>query len=278
MSQLWFLTGTSSGMGNCLVKQLLAANHKVAATSRSVPRLVEAVGQNKGANFLPLEVDLNSEESIKKAIDETLKHFNAKTIDVVVNCAGYDTIGSVEEFTVNEVQTMFNVNCFTVHKVVRNVLPYMRAAKSGLIINISSIAALTPPFLSGIYGAAKAALSAMTEALAQEVAPFNIKVLLIEPGPFETKFYNKTNIKCVAHIDPAYQSQHDQRALPDNRPKMPGDPERAAKIIIEVSQLPEMPKLLFLGKPCISYAEGKADLIKSEITKYKKYIEGADFQ
>lgn len=59
---------------------------------------------------------------------------------------------------------------------------------------------------------------------------------------------------------------------------MTGDPERAAKIIIEVSQLQEMPKLLFLGKPCISFAEGKADLIKSEITKYKKYIEGADFQ
>ncbi|KAK8892554.1 hypothetical protein M9Y10_029787 [Tritrichomonas musculus] len=93
MSQLWFLTGTSSGMGNCLVKQLLAANHKVAATSRSVPRLVEAVGQDKGANFLPFEVDLNSEESVKKAIDEALKHFSAKTIDVVVNCAGYDTIG-----------------------------------------------------------------------------------------------------------------------------------------------------------------------------------------
>lgn len=173
---------------------------------------------------------------------------------------------------------MFNVNCFSVHKVVRNVLPYMRQVKSGLIINISSIAALTPPFLSGIYGAAKAALSAMTEALAQEVAPFGIKVLLIEPGPFETKFYNPSNIKKVHNLIPDYSEQHKQRALPDNRPKMPGDPERAAKIIIEVSQLPEMPKLLFLGKPCISYAEGKADLIKAEVTKYKKYIEEADFQ
>lgn len=102
----------------------------------------------------------------------------------------------------------------------------------------------------------------MTEVLAQEVAPFGSKVLLIESGPFETKFYSPSNIKQVKALFP----------------KMLGDPECAAKIIIEVSQLPEMPKLLFLGKPCISYAEGKADLIKSEIKKYTKYIEGADFQ
>lgn len=278
MSQLWFITGTSSGMGNCLVKQLLEAGHKVAATSRSCQRLIEAVGQDKGPNFLPLEVDLNSEESIKNAIDATIKHFNARTIDVLVNNAGYDTIGSIEEFTVDEVQAMFNVNCFAVHKVLRHVLPLMRDIKAGLIINTSSIAALTPPFLSGIYAAAKAALSAMTEALAQEVAPFGIKVLLVEPGPFETKFYDKSNIKTVQNILPAYQDQHEKRALPDSRPKMSGDPERAAKLIIEVSQLPELPQLLFLGRPCIQRAEDKADFIKQQIEKYRRYTEGADFQ
>lgn len=265
-------------MGNCLVKELLDAGHKVAATSRSAQRLIQSVGQDKGPNFLPLEVDLNNEESIKKAIDDTIAHFNARTIDVVVNNAGYDTIGSIEEFSVDEVQQMFNINCFAVHKVLRNVLPIMRQAKSGIIINISSIAALTPPFLSGIYGAAKAALTAMTEALAQEIAPFGIKVLLIEPGPFETKFYDKANIKTVQTILPEYQDQHDKRTLPDSRPKMSGDPERAAKLIIEISQLPELPKLLFLGKPCIARAEEKADFIKEQIDKYRRYTEGADFQ
>ncbi|MFY7730004.1 MAG: SDR family NAD(P)-dependent oxidoreductase, partial [Flavobacterium sp.] len=132
----WFITGASKGLGLSLVKQLLAKGQNVAATSRNLAQLKDAVGT--AANFLPLETNLGDDASVKTAVDAAHKHFGR--IDVLINNAGYGIGGSFEELTDAEIRAAFDVNVFGTINTIRHTLPYMRAQQSGHIINISSIA------------------------------------------------------------------------------------------------------------------------------------------
>ena len=173
-SKVWFITGASKGLGLTLAKKLLAQGYKVAATSRSEKALIEAIG-NASLNFLPLEMDLVNEKSVKNAIEVAINHF--KTIDVVVNNAGYGQIGTLEELTYKESTKNYDVNVFGLLNVVRNTMPYLRANKSGHIFNIASVGGYYGAFAGwGIYCSTKFAVAGLTEALAAEVKSFGVKV------------------------------------------------------------------------------------------------------
>jgi NAD(P)-dependent dehydrogenase (short-subunit alcohol dehydrogenase family) len=139
--KVWFVTGASKGLGLSLVKQLLSAGYNVAATSRTADSLSKAVGSGITENFLPLEVSITTEQSVKEAVQKTIEKFG--TIDVAVNNAGYGLFGTVEELSDEETRTNYDINVFGSLNVIRQTLPYMRAKRSGKIFNISSIGVFT---------------------------------------------------------------------------------------------------------------------------------------
>jgi NAD(P)-dependent dehydrogenase (short-subunit alcohol dehydrogenase family) len=163
MKRTWFVTGASKGLGLTMVKKLLAAGYNVAATSRNLKELQRIVGENT-SNFLPLGVNLVDENSVGKAIDETVRQFGS--IDIIANNAGYGLAGSLEELSDAEARANFDVNVFGSLNVIRKALPYLRKQRSGHIFNIASVAGFTGAFPGfGIYCATKFAVHGFSESL-----------------------------------------------------------------------------------------------------------------
>ena len=180
MSKVVLITGCSTGIGRHLALRLTQSGHNVVATARNV----NAMKDLDVAFKLPL--DVTDPASIQNAVDSVMHHFGR--IDVLVNNAGYAQIGPLEELSDNQIQKMFNVNVFGAIRMTRAVVPHMRKQKSGRIINISSIAGKMVTPVNGSYAASKFALEALSDALRWELNPFNIQVILIEPGAIKTNF------------------------------------------------------------------------------------------
>jgi short-subunit dehydrogenase len=258
----WFITGASKGFGLSLVKQLLQAGQNVAATSRDLKALVNAVGVS-GANFLPLEVELSNEDSVGCAIHQTNAAF--KSIDVVINNAGYGIGGSIEELSDRETRNSFEINVFGTLNVIRMVMPYLRSQMSGHIINIASIAGITGTSGWSVYAATKFSVVGLSEVLAQDVAEFGVKVTVVAPGAFRTNFLNADSINIAQHSIPEYtEVHHAQKMLLQKDGKQIGDPEKAAAAIIEIAHLEKPPLYLLLGDDAYNRAMTKLDKLKKE--------------
>ncbi len=184
-SLVWFITGTSRGFGQELVRAALKRGDSVVATSRE-PQQVAAAFKESADRLLATPLDLNDEKQISTAVDAAIKRFGH--IDVLVNNAGHGLLGAVEECNDAEVKKVFETNVFGLLRVTRAVLPQMRKQRSGRIVNLSSIGGLTGWPGWGIYCSTKFAVEGLSEVLAQEVAPLGIRVTIVEPGPFRTDF------------------------------------------------------------------------------------------
>ncbi|AMR32820.1 short-chain dehydrogenase/reductase [Mucilaginibacter sp. PAMC 26640] len=262
-SKTWFITGASKGFGLSLVKQLLQAGHNVAATSRNLNELIEAVGRPISGNFLPLQVELGNEDSVGCAIHQTKAAF--KQIDVVINNAGYGIGGSIEELTDRETRDSFEVNVFGTLNVIRMVMPYLRQQQSGHIINISSIAGITGNAGWAVYAATKFSVIGLSEVLAQDVAEFGVKVTVVAPGAFRTSFLKPDSLAIARHQIQDYslvRNIHNKYLQMDG--KQTGDPEKAAAAIIEVAQSAHPPLYLLLGEDAFDRAMGKLDKLEKE--------------
>ncbi|SDF64699.1 NADP-dependent 3-hydroxy acid dehydrogenase YdfG [Dyadobacter soli] len=271
----WFVTGASKGLGLTLVKQLLQAGHKVAATSRNTASLIEAVGFT-GDAFLPLGVELGSDESVAAAIRQTDQHFGG--IDVVVNNAGYGMGGSMEELTDKEVRDSFDINVFGTINVIRHVLPVMRGQGSGHIINISSIAGIAPSTGWSVYGAAKHAVIGLTEVLADDVGHLGIKVTLVAPGAFRTNFNNPDSLVLSQRkIDAYSEARSSQEKFAAKSGTQAGDPAKAAKLMMEISEMPEPPLYLLLGSDAYVRAFAKLDLLSSSYKRWEVLTKSTDY-
>jgi len=180
MNKVVLITGCSTGIGFDLAQRLSQAGYTVAATARSVETL------NGLDAALKLPLDVTNQESIDRAVNSTLKQFGK--IDVLVNNAGYCQAGAIEELCDVQIQQMYDVNVFGAIRMIRAVVPQMRKQNEGQIINISSIAGKLVTPVNGIYSSSKYALEAISDALRLELKPFNIKVVLIEPGAIKTHF------------------------------------------------------------------------------------------
>lgn len=176
-SKVILITGASSGIGEACAQQLQRSGHTVYRSSRST--------QNKPESR-QFSLDVDDSESVNSAIELVSK--TEGRIDVIVNCAGFGIVGAVEDTSIDEAKKQFETNFFGVVRVCKAVLPLMRRQNSGLIINISSIAGLVSLPFQAFYSASKFALEGLSEAMAMEVAPFGIRVVLIEPGDFRTEF------------------------------------------------------------------------------------------
>ena len=276
-SKVWYITGSSQGLGLTLVKKLLENDYRVAATSRNAQALKKAVGVVDTGSFLPLAVDLNNVDSIDDSIQQTLAAFGQ--IDVVVNNAGYGMSGTVEEITEQEIRNIFDVNVMATIDVIKSVLPVMRKQRSGYIINIGSVAGFAGAPGWAVYSATKAAVAAFTEVLALDVKEFGIKVSVVEPSGFRTGFLTKNSLSYTESRIDGYKAVKDtQRRYLAGDGKQPGDPEKASAIFIELAESEQPPLHLYLGEDAYNRASGKLAAMTSELQEWKATTISADYK
>jgi NAD(P)-dependent dehydrogenase (short-subunit alcohol dehydrogenase family) len=276
-SKVWYVTGTSQGLGLTLVKKLLDNGYRVAATSRDAHALSQEVGLIDKDRFLPLAVDLNNVDCIDESIQQTLAAFGR--IDVVVNNAGYGMAGTLEEIAEEDVRNIFNINVLATINVVKSVLPVMRSQRSGYIINIGSVAGFVGAPGWSVYSATKAAVAAFSEVIALDVKEFGIKVTIVEPSGFRTGFLTKDSLaftttkiegyEAVRNTQDRYLSMNGQQA---------GDPDRAAEIFMELAGSSKPPMHLFLGNDAYNRASEKLAAMSAELEQWKSTTKGADFK
>ncbi len=268
--KVWFVTGASRGLGFTLVKKLLSEGYHVAATSRSAGSLIKTIG-NVSDTFLPVEMDVTDDNNVSEVMAKTVDHFGR--IDMVVNNAGFGQTGTLEELSDEEVKNSFNVNVFGSLNVIRHATPFLRQQRSGHIFNISSIGGYIGSFPGfGVYCSTKFAVAGFTEALAEEMKGFDVHITLVYPGYFRTGFLSKGSVKTPANPIAAYESarETEQAHLNQIDGNQPNDPEKAAEVLINVSEQKAPPVHLFLGKDAYHYAGVKIERIQAEMDDNKQ--------
>ncbi len=253
MSQkVWLITGCSSGFGIALAQAALERGDRVMATSRHPAALVDLTARWPEAVHTA-QLDVTDAQQVHSVVEETIRIFGR--LDVLVNNAGYGLLGSLEESSEAQIRRNFEVNFFGALELIRCALPHFRAAKSGHVVNISAAAAISNYAGFGIYGAAKCALEGMSESLAAEGRPFGLKVTIVQPGPFRTDFISRSLDRAAVEI-PEYEASAGKFAKFINGVdgKQPGDPVRAAQVILQAVDAERPPLRLVVGK----YATDKA--------------------
>lgn len=264
--QVWYVTGASKGLGLALVKKLLSEGYRVAATSRNISSLAQAVGTAE--NFLPLEVDLGNDVSVAASMKATHEKFGS--IDVVVNNAGYGIGGAVEELSRKEVAESFDVNVFATITVMQKAMPYLRAQRSGHIMNIASIAGIAGAVGWAVYAAAKNAVIALSDVMAQDVKSLGIKVTAIAPGAFRTQFLSQESLALSENkIDDYVDIRASHARYLEMDGKQIGDPVKAAEALIKLSLMPDPPVLLFLGSDAYTRASSKLNTMVEQLEQWK---------
>lgn len=275
--KVWYITGASQGLGLVLVKKLLQSGYRVAATSRNVQKLKEAVGIIDAERFLPLVVDLHNPDSIDESVQQALAAFGR--IDVVVNNAGYGMAGTVEETSGQDIRNIFDVNVLAAINITKSVLPVMRRQRSGYIINIGSIAGFVGAPGWSVYSATKAAVAAFSEVLALDVKEFGIKVTVAEPSGFRTGFLTESSLAYTESRIDGYRAVKDtlKRYLAADG-NQPGDPEKASEILMELAETPQPPLHLYLGEDAYNRASGKLAAMTTELEEWKSATISADYK
>jgi NAD(P)-dependent dehydrogenase (short-subunit alcohol dehydrogenase family) len=195
--KVWLITGASRGFGKLWAEAALQRGDRVAATARDPKALSELVG-TYGDAVLPLVLDVTARAAVFQAVERAHRHFGR--LDVILSNAGYGTMGSVEETSLDEARANFETNVFGTLSVVQAALPLLRAQKSGHILLVTSIGGLVTFPMGGVYQATKFAVEGLGQTLAQEVADFGIKVTLIEPGPYATEFMSESSMAYTRQI------------------------------------------------------------------------------
>ncbi|MEJ8645859.1 SDR family NAD(P)-dependent oxidoreductase [Streptomyces sp. MS1.HAVA.3] len=247
MSKVWFVTGSSRGLGRNFVEAALSRGDKVAATARSTASLDELVAAH-GDAVLPLAMDVTDKAAVFESVQRAKEHFGR--LDVIVNNAGYAQIGAIEELNEQQLRDQFETNLFGAIWVVQAALPHLREQGAGHIIQLSSVAGLVAMPLGGAYQASKWALEALNETLAQEVAEFGIKVTLVEPAGFATRSGKNPDPLANGHMaeaDPAYEGL--RRRLAGVMGKQPaGDPAAAARALLKIVDSGNPPLRVLFGQ------------------------------
>lgn len=275
MKKVWLITGCSTGFGRALATEALAQGYRVAVAARKTEDVQDIVSAYPDT-AIAVKLDVTVQEQIKAAVATTLEKFNQ--IDVLVNNAGIGYFAAIEESEEAEVRRMFEINVFGLAKMTQEVLPQMRKQKSGHILNISSIGGLRSFPGVGFYNATKYAVDGLSEALYKEVAPLGIKVTIIAPSGFRTDWAGRsakdTTVKIDDYATTAGENQSTIRGYSGNQP---GDPVRAAKAMIDVTETEHPPLRLLLGAAALKGARLKVEELKHDFETWAAVSEAADF-
>ncbi|MER6976845.1 SDR family NAD(P)-dependent oxidoreductase [Streptomyces carpinensis] len=240
MSKVWFVTGSSRGLGRSFVEAALSRGDHVAATARNTEHLGELVTAH-GDAVLPLELDVTDKGAVHESVKRAREHFGR--LDVVVNNAGYGLFGAVEELTERELRDQLETNLFGAVWVVQAALPHLREQGGGHIIQVSSVGGVTAMPLGGGYHASKWALEGLSEALAQEIAGDGIKVTLVEPGSYATEAIAGA---VHAEADPRYDGLRKAFAAFAQTLDL-GDPAAAGRALLKIVDADNPPLRVFFG-------------------------------
>lgn len=261
-SRVWFITGTSTGMGRALAEEVLAHGDRVVATARRTADVADYAGRF-GDRVLACRVDVTDRASIDAAVAAAIEKFGK--IDVAVNNAGYGLFGAIEEASEEELRRQFDVNVFGAISVIQAVLPAMRSAGSGAIVNFSSMGGFSASASLGAYGASKAALEGFSEALAGEVYIFGVRVLIVEPGVFRTDWLEHSKAETARRIE-AYAPIIEPRreTIAASVGTQPGDPRKAARAVIAEIEHPTVRLRLMLGIETVERVRAKLKTVASD--------------
>lgn len=266
--KVWFITGTSSGLGRALAEEVLAQGFRVIATARR-PEVLQDLVEKYPETARALKLDVTNLRNVKSSIANAVKEFGR--IDVVVNNAGYGLVGAIEESSDEQVKHQFDTNVFGVLNVTREVLPVLREQKSGHIVNIGSLVGLTAFPAFGIYSATKFALEGLSEALAAETAPFGIRTTIVEPGPFNTGFSEHSVTIAENRLPEVYPVTGEMLAAFSHFDSpASGDPKKAVKIIVEAVESENPPFRLPLGQDAFDAIDAKLEQVKQEISVWRE--------
>ena len=271
---VWFITGCSSGFGRELAKLALSRGWRVVATARN-PIDVEDLVANRDGRALLLPLDVTNSTQVDAAVTQAVAAFGR--IDVLVNNAGIGYFAAIEEGEDAAIRRMFEINVFGLTRLTQAVLPQLRRQRGGHIVNFSSIGGLCAYPALGFYNATKFAVEGLSEALAKEVAPLGIKVLLVEPSGFRTDWAGRSAAESALEIsDYAATAGATRRAVRKSSGHQPGDPRLAALAIVEAVQSPHSPLRLLLGRDALLAARGKLDELRDEFAAWELVTIGAD--
>ena len=275
MTKTWLITGSSRGFGWELAQAVLDSGDTVLATARRPSQLDELVRKH-GDRVRTFGLDVTDATAARAAVQSAVDEFGS--LDVVVNNAGYGNSAPIEDFPDDDFRAEIETNLFGVVNVTKAALPVMRAQRSGHIIQFSSIGGRvggTPGL--GAYQTAKWGVEGFSEVLANEVKPLGIKVTIIEPGGFRTDWAGSS-----MRILPV-REDYDQTVGAMNRyrqstaPSWPGDPARAARIIVDIARLDDPPLRLLLGAGAVESAEKASRARAAEAEKWADVSRSADF-
>ncbi|HYN79838.1 MAG TPA: oxidoreductase [Lamprocystis sp. (in: g-proteobacteria)] len=272
---VWFITGCSTGFGRELARHTLGLGYPTVVTARH-PAQVEEIVAGCADLALVLAVDVTVPAQIEAAVAAAQARFGR--IDVLVNNAGVGYFGSFEESNLDAVRSMFEINVWGLTHMTRAVLPGMRARRRGTVVNLSSVGGLVAfPALS-FYNASKFAVEALSESLAQEVAPLGIKVLLVEPGPFRTDWAGRSAAQAPRTI-PDYDPTAGARLqmIRGYSGQQPGDPKRAAAAIVQAVEAARPPLRLLLGRMALDTASAKLAALQQEFDGWAAVSVAADY-
>ena len=273
----WFITGgTPGGFGLTYAETALEQGDRVVLTARRPAELQEWADQY-GDRVLVLELDVTDAAQVRAAVRTAEERFGG--IDVLVNNAGRGWFGSVEGARDDVIRRTFDLNLFGVIKVVRAVLPGMRARGNGWIVNMSSVAGLVSAPGFGYYAAAKFALEGLSEALRDEVEPFGVRVLVVEPGAFRTKAYAGFQDEPVDETVDAYVPVIEgvKAAFVDQNGKQAGDPVRGVQAVISAMNAPVPPQRIVLGNSGYDVVVAMHENALAELRENEKLSRSADF-
>jgi NAD(P)-dependent dehydrogenase (short-subunit alcohol dehydrogenase family) len=273
---VWFITGASRGFGLEITKEALSRGDSVVATARNPQSVLEAIPDG-GDRLLSVGLDVSVPEQVSAAADAAAERFGR--IDVLVNNAGRGLVGAVEETSDAEARALFDVNVFGLLAVTRAVLPHMRAARSGLVVNLSSVGGFVAWPGWGVYAATKFAVEALSEAMTHELAQLGIKSVAIEPGPFRTNFLDGSSLSVVqTRLDDYSATAGSARDWAvDTNYDQDGDPVKAAKIMVDLASYDELPERIQLGATAVYDVAAKLQRTAGDQERWRSISLSTDY-
>lgn len=275
MSKVWFITGSSRGLGLDIAKAALHAGQKVVATARDANAVAKTLGEQE--NLLALKLDVTKPVDAEAAVDAAITKFG--TVDVLVNNAGYGHFGPFEEASAEDVAKQFDVNLFGAMHVTRAVLPGMRRWKSGRVFNISSVAGLQGFGMSSLYCSSKFALAGWSESLSLELESLGIQVTCVEPGFLRTEFLGSNSALYVDAKLPEYQGNVKQLRewLDGKHQKQEGDPKKLAEALLQLAAAEKQPVHLLVGSDAVQRMHDRIARDTAETQQWESVSLSTDF-
>jgi NAD(P)-dependent dehydrogenase (short-subunit alcohol dehydrogenase family) len=269
MSRVWFITGSAGGIGAGIARAALAAGDLVAATDLDLERLQQAYGAN-ATQLLTARLDIRDALQAGAAVDATLARFGR--IDVLVNNAGYGQFGPFEEIQPDAIERQFATNVFGTFNVTRAVLPAMRRQRAGHVINMSSNGGFKGVRGASMYSASKFAIEGFSEALAQEIAGFGIKLTIVEPGAFRTDFLDDRSLKRGTHDLSDYA---DFRAAANavfeaRNHNQTGDPDKLGRALVQIAADSDPPLRFVAGADALKVVDDKLADVAREVERWRE--------